>query len=660
MASNIEVVDNRVTLTQKNIFDTDSDLSSSPDNKLHHSSKSQKATSNRSLFDFGGDQPPPGLTTGDDEVVGYMKNRKKKRHRSSTDSDQECKTKQQGMLALPPEVEEGKIEYKLKLVAPSSSRFEHLVTQMKWRLQEGAGEAIYEIGVQDCGTFIGLKKNELHASMTTLKKMADRLGATLTTLRETDLADGRRAVEVLVRKVPDDQQFLDLRIAVLGNVECGKSTLIGVLAHGELDNGRGRARLNLFRHRHEIQSGRTSSISQEIVGFDSEGEIQNYLENTTAEDICENSSKIIQFIDVPGHQKYLKTTIFGLMGHSPHFAMLVMSANTGIVGTTREQLGFALCLQVPIFVVVTKVDSCRSAILEKNLANMEQLLKSPGSNKIPTRISSESDAVNAATRMSSSSVVPVFKVSSKTGAGLDLLHKFLNVLPPTATSQQLDRLAACENLLFQVDDVFTEVPDVGLVIAGIVKKGCIKEDDVLLAGPSDDGQFTKVRVTSMHRNRFPCRLVKAGQAAALALAPVNSDEELPNMRKGTVLTSLKTEPQVCKEFTAELKLLFHKKFVKAGFQCTVHVGSVCQTAEIVSMSTVELKTNGSASVTFKFLQHPEVIFKDSKLLFRQGTTRGTGTVTGVTPYMSSQSREDSSDGESSGGIPTSDSGYISQ
>ena len=104
MASNIEVVDNRVNLTQKNIFDTDSDLSSSPDNKLHHSSISQKATSNRSLFDFGDDQPPPGLTTGDDEVVGYMKNRKKKRHRSSTDSDQECKTKQQGMLALPPEV----------------------------------------------------------------------------------------------------------------------------------------------------------------------------------------------------------------------------------------------------------------------------------------------------------------------------------------------------------------------------------------------------------------------------------------------------------------------------------------------------------------------------------------------------------------------------
>jgi len=45
-------------------------------------------------------------------------------------------------------------------------------------------------------------------------------------------------------------------------------------------------------------------------------QLNNYLENETPEDICENSTKIIQFIDVPGHQKYLKTTIYGLMGHS--------------------------------------------------------------------------------------------------------------------------------------------------------------------------------------------------------------------------------------------------------------------------------------------------------------------------------------------------------
>lgn len=73
--------------------------------------------------------------------------------------------------------------------------------------------------------------------------------------------------------LPIPSQFLDLRVAVLGNVDSGKSTLLGVLTQGELDNGRGRARLNLFRHLHEIQSGRTSSISFEILGFNSKGEV---------------------------------------------------------------------------------------------------------------------------------------------------------------------------------------------------------------------------------------------------------------------------------------------------------------------------------------------------------------------------------------------------
>lgn len=73
--------------------------------------------------------------------------------------------------------------------------------------------------------------------------------------------------------LPNSSQFLDLRVAVLGNVDSGKSTLLGVLTQGELDNGRGRARLNLFRHLHEIQSGRTSSISFEILGFNSKGEV---------------------------------------------------------------------------------------------------------------------------------------------------------------------------------------------------------------------------------------------------------------------------------------------------------------------------------------------------------------------------------------------------
>lgn len=59
--------------------------------------------------------------------------------------------------------------------------------------------------------------------------------------------------------------------------------------------------------------------------------------NTT--EICESSSKIINFIDLAGHEKYLKTTVFGLTGHAPDFAMLMIGANMGITGMTKEHLG---------------------------------------------------------------------------------------------------------------------------------------------------------------------------------------------------------------------------------------------------------------------------------------------------------------------------------
>jgi len=64
-------------------------------------------------------------------------------------------------------------------------------------------------------------------------------------------------------------------LAVIGNVDSGKSTLVGVLTKGIYDDGRGSARevhhyLNskrVFNYKHEKQNGRTSSVAQEIMGF---------------------------------------------------------------------------------------------------------------------------------------------------------------------------------------------------------------------------------------------------------------------------------------------------------------------------------------------------------------------------------------------------------
>lgn len=76
---------------------------------------------------------------------------------------------------------------------------------MKWRLREGQGEAIYEIGVEDNGVLTGLAECEMTASLQTLQQMAYKLGATTTVLRErlvdSDNGNSRKVAEVLVRKV---------------------------------------------------------------------------------------------------------------------------------------------------------------------------------------------------------------------------------------------------------------------------------------------------------------------------------------------------------------------------------------------------------------------------------------------------------------------------
>ena len=36
------------------------------------------------------------------------------------------------------------------------------------------------------------------------------------------------------------------------------------------------------------------------------------------------SDQVITFIDLAGHEKYLKTTVFGMTGHAPDFSMLMV------------------------------------------------------------------------------------------------------------------------------------------------------------------------------------------------------------------------------------------------------------------------------------------------------------------------------------------------
>lgn len=44
---------------------------------------------------------------------------------------------------------------------------------------------------------------------------------------------------------------------------------------------------------------------------------------------------MITFIDLAGHEKYLKTTIFGMTGHAPDFAMLMVGHNFYLIASGK-------------------------------------------------------------------------------------------------------------------------------------------------------------------------------------------------------------------------------------------------------------------------------------------------------------------------------------
>lgn len=86
---------------------------------------------------------------------------------------------------------------------------------------------------------------------------------------------------------------------------------MGVLVEGKTDDGSGLARCNVAKHKHEKFSGATSSINQQIIGFDAKGNIANRCTFGQSDwpDILERSSKVVRFVDVSGQEKYSKSMV---------------------------------------------------------------------------------------------------------------------------------------------------------------------------------------------------------------------------------------------------------------------------------------------------------------------------------------------------------------
>lgn len=558
-------------------------------------------------------------------------------------------------------------------LAPSSqsrqNRLQHLTTQLLWRLQQsspchsssksslvipvlpesdvelssskGPGRlipgleessgALYEIGISDDGTLVGLIRDELEESLTVLRAMAFSLGCYVQILRVVVVGDCQWSEEAQPkRKVVSRQrqeklfvaevqvaphlgpskpltdpaarvcdivasaasekdatsrnsseaqsQSEQLRVSLTGSTTSGKSSLLGTLSTSTLDNGRGKSRLSLLKHRHEIVSGVTSSLAQELIGYQEVASVTNAITLDTNvinyatgnisswNDIhaASERGRLVFLTDSAGHPRYRRTTVRGLVSWAPHWTLCCVAADegedsTGKVGATKspsEILGSAgfgvdlskahleLCLKLnlPLVIVITKLDIASKVGLRSTLTKVLTTLKAAG--RKPAILSSSSDQrgelqlqsiarddEDAVKRIISSTppadlhlLVPIVLTSAVTGSGIGQLHALLKQLPAIlgAMADHADlvgRDTAQPESLFHVDEVFTmpaypHSTNMGssapaFVLSGYLRYGVLEVGDKMLIGPCNPSVAAEmIESPDIHRARSYPGLVK--------------------------------------------------------------------------------------------------------------------------------------------------------
>lgn len=428
-------------------------------------------------------------------------------------------------------------------------------------LEESQG-ALYEIGVADDGTLVGLVEDELQESLTNLHAMAASLGCTTSVLRKVIVGtcewaetsgdsatyhmhkDRLWVVEVLV--YPDPRGLADadvpkevleesvnsseapvasdlaehasieqMRVTLVGATTAGKSSLLGTLSTSTLDNGRGRSRLSLLKHRHELASGITSSVTHELVGYIHNRAcirpVVNYAAGNVSSwtDIHNLADRLVLLSDSPGLPRFAKSALRSLISWRPSWTMLCIAADDGVdksgFGTTRlsvegqadsgdgehadlslSYLDLCLRLHVSFMVVITQMDLANKAGLRLVLAKVLSAIKAAGrkpvilSNTPVPLPGSEQGATAAVLEMQSDreraeihqlvasmqtdpgqNAVPILMTSAVTGLGISKLHALLQNLPITGEQmlwRPMEAQPIMASSLLHVDEVFTIPP----------------------------------------------------------------------------------------------------------------------------------------------------------------------------------------------------------
>ncbi|CAH0488305.1 unnamed protein product [Peronospora farinosa] len=555
---------------------------------------------------------------------------------------------------LPEELEEGNVEYKQQLLEPTYDRLRQLTTQMNWRLNEGGGIAFYEIGVKDNGEVLGLSENAVLQSLGALARMCRVVHAEMSLSKFRVGQDAsRKAVRIQIKRVLEHNTTKRLRVSVIGDFESGKSTLVGVLTRGCLDDGAGLARMQVCRHRHELENGCTSSVSEHTISVAPDGHFRcmdgldtcNFGDSEDEEEMHKprRQETFITLSDLAGHKKYLKSTASGLAGQFPDYAMLVIDAVRGVRDMTREHVKIATALEVVIFVVITKIDRATDERIQQLLVEVTQLLKAfcPCQQVVlaPKSMTTSMSHKAKLQKLTSASIVPIFQVSNVDGNGLDVVQGYLAMLEP----KHVWAAKAKKPAEFQVSHAY-DTEDSGMILIGLVQAGTFGVGERMLLGPGADGQFCDVALESIEVQRKAAQSLSAGETGAVLIRFLCAARPAHRIRKGTILVHPSVKPMATRQFDAELLFLPDARIFRENFQAVIHTGHVRQMAKIVRIGdpnksapdfSTTLPSTLSPATTmcrFEFMYRPEYIRPDLPLVLREGRAQAVGRVVRAVPY----------------------------
>ncbi|WP_058366066.1 GTPBP1 family GTP-binding protein [Haloparvum sedimenti] len=548
----------------------------------------------------------------------------------------------------------GAVEFKERLsreVHLADGRMESLVAQLRHRVLSGDGEATYVLGVTDDGGLAGVPPEIFSETMDVLSVLAEEADAHIHDVDTWSVGDVREGADggesptegivglATVREggvLETDEDHLVVGTA--GHVDHGKSTLVGSLVTGDADDGDGATRGFLDVQPHEVERGLSADLSYAVYGFEGDENAEsagdpvedpvpvrmdNPHRKTDRAGVVERADRLVSFVDTVGHEPWLRTTIRGLVGQKLDYGLLVVAADDGPTKTTREHLGILLATELPTVVAVTKTDAVSDERVDAVEREVESMLREVGRTPLPV----ERHGVAAAADEIGESVVPVFRTSAVTREGLDDLDRLFAALPKRATPERA-------SFRMYIDRTYS-VTGVGAVASGTVNSGAVEAGDELLCGPMPDGSFREVEVRSIEMHYHRVDRATAGRIVGIALKGVDEAE----LERGMVLVPREENPPAVREFEAEVMVLNHPTRIRDGYEPVVHLETMSEAAEFSPEGGRLLPGDtGQATVRFKF--RPYLVEEGQRFVFREGSSKGVGTVTSVTPRPSPANADD--------------------